>query len=478
MTLLIRSCLADRGAPLLLAVILAALCGASRLEAQSGVDPELATSVQDGFTIAVVGDVIVAHSLEHMMADPGFAEVVELLRSADVTTGNLEGHIVDGRTLRSTAGTGFAGEPSAAEWLRSAGFDLLQRANNHANDMGPEGVAETSQHLDRIGIQYAGVGDTYAAARAARFYSSPNGRVGMVALFASDSPGSNAAAPGVGEWTGRGGINVLQVNRSFMVPEDRWHMVKTLRDDFPNGTSHYARGANADDHISLIGNSFRRAPAGTKEPYYSFQMNQQHFRDVIAAVREGKMRSDFVTLAIHSHHFRDTKGGYRGPGIPEAEHLDTNSSVPDFHEELARAVIDNGADLYQGTGVHALRGIEIYKGRPIYYGLGEFVRQMDVIGISGRRPGGTLTRSDCDGCPHPVKYESVVAINRFEGGKLAEIRLYPVELRNESERMAHRGIPRTAPPAVARTILTRLQELSAPYGTRIEIQGNVGVIRP
>ena len=50
---------------------------------------------------------------------------------------------------------------------------------------------------------------------------------------------------------------------------------------------------------------------------------------------------------------------------------------------FAKAAIDAGADAFLGTGVHVLRGIEIYKGRPIFYGLGEFFRQMDVVGLSG-----------------------------------------------------------------------------------------------
>ena len=57
-----------------------------------------------------------------------------------------------------------------------------------------------------------------------------------------------------------------------------------------------------------------------------------------------------------------------------------------------------------GTGVHVLRGIEIYKGRPIFYGLGEFFRQMDVVGLSGM---GGRGRGD-ENSP-PIKYESVVA---------------------------------------------------------------------
>jgi hypothetical protein len=44
--------------------------------------------------------------------------------------------------------------------------------------------------------------------------------------------------------------------------------------------------------------------------------------------------------------------------------------------------------------------------------------------------------------------------------------------------MAHRGVPETAPPDVGRRILERLRDLSAPLGTRITIEGNVGVIGP
>ena len=44
--------------------------------------------------------------------------------------------------------------------------------------------------------------------------------------------------------------------------------------------------------------------------------------------------------------------------------------------------------------------------------------------------------------------------------------------------MAHRGVPRIAPPEVAQRILTRLQKLSAPFGTTITIENGVGIIRP
>ncbi len=435
-------------------------------------DAELATTVGDGFTIAAVGDLIYAHDLGHMMRDPSFASVVDLLRDADVATGNLEGIIVDGRSFSGSRMGGHGAEPGAADSIRDMGFDLVARPNNHGNDFGPEGVAETSAHLDRVGVQYAGVGDTYAAARAARFFTSAHGRVGMVATTAT---GTLPARPARGEFPGNGGYSTLDVTRFFMMPATDWDAVRTIRNRFPNGTGFYARGANDDAQIRLLGEEFRKAPASETEPYYAFEMNQRDLDDILASVREGKMRSDFLTVAIHSHHFRDASGGYRGEGIPEAEHLDTNPSVADYLETFARASIDAGADLFQGTGVHVVRGIEIYENRPIFYGLGEFVRQRDVDGLSGL---GELRRDACAGCPFPVKYESFIAVSEFDGGTLREVRLHPVELRYAAERMAHRGIPRIAPPDVGRRILARLQTLSAPYGTTIAIENGIGVIRP
>ena len=463
--------ISKRASYLSLSIVFSILSGANSF-AQDVNPDELATTVDDGFTIAVVGDIIIAYPLDHMMSDPGFRAIVELTQGADATTGNLEGNLIDGRNFRGSAGGGFAGDPKAAEWVKEMGFDIVSRPNNHANDLGPEGLLETSRHLDRAGLQYAGYGDSYWAARAARFYSSPGGRVGMVAV----SDHNPRAQPARGEWPGTGGIAPLRVTRYFMLPEEDWDALQTLRDHFPNGTGFYARGANTDSQISFIGNELRKAARGVSEPYYHYEMNQQDLTDTLASVREGKMKSDFITVAIHAHHFLQTTGGYRGEGIPEAEHIDTNPSIADYLPEFAKAAIDNGADLFQGTGVHALRGIEIYNNRPIFYGLGEFIRQMDVSGLAGRGdPQRSVGPPDAE---FPVKFESIIAINEYAGGKLKEVRIHPVEARYDETKLAQRGIPRIAPPEIAQRILRRLQELSAPLGTDIKIEGNIGVIRP
>ena len=456
--------------------VLANALGAQELPPERGfpAELELETTVQDGFTIAVVGDIIIANP-QSMNPDPGFQAVLQILQEADVVTGNYEGNIIDGRNFAGSGPGGFAGTPAVAADLKAMGFDIVARSNNHAGEYGYGGHLETNRWLDEAGVVYAGSGENYWSARAARFVDTRMGRVGMVAT-ASSFPSAIMATPPRGEWPGRGGASALRTTRYFMSPPDLWPAVENIRQAFPNGTGFYARGTNTETQIQILGEQFRRAPVGVTDPYYSFDINQQDLTDILRSVREGKMRSDLITVAIHAHQFHDAKGGYRGPGIPEAEHLDTNSSIADFLEVFAKAVIDGGADLFQGTGVHALRGIEIYKDRPIFYGLGEFFRQMDIIGLSGMRK--EFSRSVGPvGAPFPVKYESIIAVSQFAGGKLSEVRLHPIEL-TYNVRMAQRGLPRMASPEAAQRILTRLQELSEPLGTTIVIEGGVGFIRP
>jgi poly-gamma-glutamate synthesis protein (capsule biosynthesis protein) len=47
--------------------------------------------------------------------------------------------------------------------------------------------------------------------------------------------------------------------------------------------------------------------------------------------------------------------------------------VPEYERELGRVAIDCGADVVVGHHAHILRGIEVYRGRPVFHGLGNFV---------------------------------------------------------------------------------------------------------
>jgi poly-gamma-glutamate synthesis protein (capsule biosynthesis protein) len=73
-------------------------------------------------------------------------------------------------------------------------------------------------------------------------------------------------------------------------------------------------------------------------------------------------------------------------------------------------------------------------------------------------------------------YRSIIALSKWDGGQLREVRLYPVDLGYERP-LSQVGVPRLAKGAVAREILAHMQKVSRPFGTVIAIVGDVGVIR-
>ena len=81
-----------------------------------------------------------------------------------------------------------------------------------------------------------------------------------------------------------------------------------------------------------------------------------------ASSRAPSALADIVIVSLHCH-----ESG-------------ANRSVPaDFIPIFAKAVIDAGADVFVGHGPHVLRGIEIYKGKPIFYSLSNFIFQNETV---------------------------------------------------------------------------------------------------
>ena len=93
------------------------------------------------------------------------ADVVDILKNADVTFGNLEGAILDEggtpkRCNNPDACYVFRSPESYGKHFEAAGFDLLSIANNHSGDFGAVGRKKTKAVLDAHGIKYAGLAGT------------------------------------------------------------------------------------------------------------------------------------------------------------------------------------------------------------------------------------------------------------------------------------------------------------------------------
>ena len=63
-------------------------------------------------------------------------------------------------------------------------------------------------------------------------------------------------------------------------------------------------------------------------------------------------------------------------------------------------MIDAGADIVVGHGPHLLRGMEIYKGKPIFYSLGNFIGQNELV---RQLPGESYDRFRADDRLTPTK---------------------------------------------------------------------------
>lgn len=422
------------------------------------------TPVADGFTIAAVGDLIYLRPMLATITARAPA-MVKLLQGANVTFGNFETNVLHLDRTRAapqaeSGGTWMLGDPATAADLAAMGFDIVSLANNHATDWGAEGLLETIDHLERGGLVAAGTGRSMAAARAPRYLDVPAGRIALVAASSTFTPMSPAADP-LGEVPGRPGLNTLRTERVGLVSGADLAVIARLagtRDGAPVRLAGMRYEATAD----------AKAPMETR-----FIINQDDEQANLRAVRQAHQNGNFVAFSLHNH-----EPGNASP-TPAA-----------FAVDFAHRVIDAGADAFFGHGPHQLRGIEIYKGKPIFYSLGNFAMMnnslddvpADMFAQFGVDPASAtvpelLQARNARAFADPVLYESVIAVSRFEQGRVAEIRLHPIDL-GVSAQGAARGVPGPADAAVARRILERLQHLSAPFGTRIIIENGIGIIRP
>jgi hypothetical protein len=132
----------------------------------SGKPVEESTSVES-ISLSATGDIIMGDAPNKLPANDGkgfFDSVTEALKS-DFVMGNLEQPLT-GDTGTSKCGSpkrpncfAFRSPPAYAEHLKEAGFQLLNTANNHSKDYGPQGYRNTVDALEAAGLEHTGAED-------------------------------------------------------------------------------------------------------------------------------------------------------------------------------------------------------------------------------------------------------------------------------------------------------------------------------
>jgi poly-gamma-glutamate synthesis protein (capsule biosynthesis protein) len=205
----------------------------------------------------------------------------------------------------------------------------------------------------------------------------------------------------------------------------------------------------------------------------TFVPNERDMDDILAQIKIARSKTDVLIVMLHSH---------------EPSNL---SQIPaEFVQRFARATIDAGASVVAGSGPHQLRGIELYKGGVIFYSLGNFKFDYNIIDpragdvydagtdLYALALGALEDSRDYPAVPRleePIWWESVIATATLDHGALKSIWLQPIDLGVDLP-MAQRGIPRLAAPQRADEILQRLAHLSQDLGTQIRVENGLGFV--
>jgi poly-gamma-glutamate capsule biosynthesis protein CapA/YwtB (metallophosphatase superfamily) len=424
--------------------------------------------------------------------EPDYLAAIDLIRAGDVAFTNLE-TVVRLRhegTPAFTRGTPMTTAPLLLEDLKWLGFNLMSTANNHMGDFGPDGAVATIEHLRHANIAFAGSGYNLGEALMPGYLDTKAGRVGLVAATTIFKPGEQAAAQR-SDMVGRPGINPLRFSTSYTIDAAAMialrHIATALglaQDNARARQSFFSVTEFPEDSaevFNFLGAEFHRGEVFGRTTKVNLTDAEANLR----AIREARRQADWVLFSLHNHEY----GAQGRTTAPTRMELETPA---EFVIGLSRAAVDAGADAVVGHGMHVTAGIEIYKGKPIFYGLGNHILQNDTIEVvpaeayerfglgMAATPADFLDARNGNGTRSFAAYqefwEAVTATCVYTGGKLTEVRLHPMDLGFRLPR-SQQGRPVLAHGETARRILDRVIRLSRNHDTTIAMDGETAVVR-
>lgn len=237
-------------------------------------------------TVVLVGDILLDRGVREKITQKGYAypydEIADEIRKADIAFGNLECPITErGIPALKKNTLLFRADRKNATELRSAGFDILNLANNHTMDYGREGMSDTIEALGKAGIITVGAGKDRDSAHKPVYINHSGITIGFLGFSCFPTEG-------------------------YFYFEDRPDVSQVVLENL------------------------------SKE------------------VRDAKSNCDFLIVSFHWGR--------------EFDYYPVESQ-----KIAAHIALDSGADVIAGHHPHVLQGIEMYKGKPVFYSLGNFV---------------------------------------------------------------------------------------------------------
>jgi poly-gamma-glutamate synthesis protein (capsule biosynthesis protein) len=331
--------------------------------------------------IILVGDVNLMN-----VEDAGvpFARLGAEMRAADLVFANLECLLYEPADGHTVEHEGFFADPEiGGEALQAAGIAAVGLANNV--NYGAPAILGSIARLDRLGIAHTGAGMDLAAARVPAIVARDGLRIGFLQRSSVYWPTNHEA----GEHGP--GIAVIRGHTAYQVPAHK------TRPEIP---------------------PMNRPGV---PPIVVTWADRAYLAGFIQQIKTLRAEADIVVPSCHW-------------GLGE--------EVLDYMTEIAHAAVEAGADLVIGHGPHYSLPVEVYRGKPIFYGLGSFSFH---TGHGGRRHGDWI---------------GMMAEVEAERGGIAGVRFRFVRHNDANEtvpcRLAEEG-----------ATLDRLTERSAKLGARL-----------
>jgi len=247
--------------------------------------------------------------LDEPEPDRFFDHVRRVLKGADL----LVGHVEVPHTLRGRESSSDVpappADPAHLQALGRAGFQVITLAGNHIYDAGPVGIEDTISELRAQAIVTTGSGCNLPEARQPALVRCKNLQVGVLSF-------------------------------NCVGPRESWASETKPGCAYVEVITHYELGY--------------ATPGGPPSKIYTFP-EQETLERMRADIEGLRGRVDVLVVALH-----------KGLGH-------TPAKLAMYERPLSKAAIDAGADIVVGHHGHILQGVEIYKGKPIYHGLGNFV---------------------------------------------------------------------------------------------------------
>ncbi len=271
----------------------------------------------------------------------------------------------------------------------AAGFDVVSMASNHTMDWGKDALLDCLERMHGDGMQTIGAGADLAEARTPALFEKDGTTIAFLG-YCSVAPISYYAVPG------RAGVAPMRAITHY----------EALEEDQP----------------------------GTPCEVMTWPLPRD-LEALVEDVRKAREQADLVFVSLHW-------GIHYTPAL-----------IADYQPVVAHAAIDAGAAGIIGHHPHILKGIEVYRGRPIFYSLGNFVLDTN----SGYRPTDHAWRNKLKaayaqfGTAGPYDYReqdepnySMVAKLEVDGGELRRVSFRPVFIENKTPKMYSVTDPRGA----------------------------------